>query len=292
MSLFRSTLPLRTALALSQVGERGLSLREIARSLGVRDSSVQHAIRILCEEGVASVREGARPRYVLGPGDAPRQVLHLAARHVPLQDALAALVRASRAVEFAAYRDADATLYAVYGEDAEPEDELLLSAALALLPSVRLIAARHDLFVEETLRDPSLRERVLGGRILKGSVARSLPDRTRHGDFRHARRLGRPHPSLRRIPARRLADLARRHRLREVGLFGSAVRRDFRPDSDVDVLIRYAPQTRPSLADRISLEHELERLLERDVDVVDATELREELRAAIEAEEVRLYGRT
>lgn len=292
MALFRSTLPLRTALALSQAGERGLSLREIARALTVRDSSAQHAVQVLREEGVAIVPAGARPRYVLGRGDAPRELLRLAARHLPLQDALAALVGANRAVEFAAYRDAEATLYAVYAEDAEPADELLLSAGLVLLPSVRLIAARHDLFIEAALRDPSLRERVLGGRILKGSVARSLPDRTRHGDFRRARRLGRPHPSLRRIPARRLGELARRHRLQEVGLFGSAVRRDFRPDSDVDVLVRYAPRVRPSLTERISLEHELERLLERDVDVVDATELREELRPGIEAEAVRLYGRS
>lgn len=194
MALFRSTLPLRTALALSQAGERGLSLREIARALTVRDSSAQHAVQVLREEGVAIVPAGARPRYVLGRGDAPRELLRLAARHLPLQDALAALVGANRAVEFAAYRDAEATLYAVYAEDAEPADELLLSAGLVLLPSVRLIAARHDLFIEAALRDPSLRERVLGGRILKGSVARSLPDRTRHGDFRRARRLGRPHP--------------------------------------------------------------------------------------------------
>lgn len=292
MPLFRSTLPLRTALALSQAGARGLSLRDVARALEVRDSSAQHALGILREESVTSVREGPRPRYLFGSGDLSRDLAAVAARHLPLQDAVAALVRANRAVEFAAYRDDDATLYAVYAEDAEPDDELLLSAGLKLLPRLRLVAARHDLFVEATLRDPSLRERVLGGRILKGSAARSLPDRTRRGDFRHAERLGRPHPSLRPLSERRVAALARRYHLRAVGLFGSAVRRDFRPDSDVDVLVRYAPRVRPSLDDRVSLEHELERLLERDVDVVDAAELRHELRPAIEAEEVRLYGRS
>lgn len=291
MPLFRSTLPLRTALALSQGGGRGLSLREIARALEVRDSSVQHALAILREERAVTVRQGGRPRYLFGPGEGPRDLAQLAARHLPRHEVLGALVRANRAVEFAAYRDDAATLYVVYAEDADPEDELLLLAGLQLLPAISVIAARHDQFVEESLRDPSLRDRVLGSRILKGSAARSLPDRTRHGDFRHARRLGRPHPSLRRISVRRLADLARRHGLREVGLFGSAVRRDFRPDSDIDVLVRYDPRVRPSLAERVSLEHELERLLERDVDVVDAAELRDELRPAIEAEAVRLYGR-
>lgn len=292
MPLFRSTLALRSALALTQAGARGLSLREVARALEVRDSSAQHALRILREEGVAGVRKGPRPRYVFGSGEAARELVAVAARHLPLQDAIAALVRANPAVEFAAHRGDDTTLYAVYAEDAEPGDELLLDAGLQLLPRLRLVAARHDLFVEATLRDPSLRERVLGGRILKGSAARSLPDRTRQGDFRHAARLGRAHPSLRPLPERRVAALARRYRLRAIGLFGSAVRRDFRPDSDVDVLVRYAPRVRPSLDDRVSLEHELERLLERDVDVVDAAELRDELRPAIEAEEVRLYGRS
>lgn len=291
MPLFRSLLPLRAALALTQGGERGLSLRELARALEVRDSSVQHALQVLREEGVVRTAEGARPRYRLGPGEGPRDVVRLAGRHLPVHAALAALTRANRAVELAAYRPDATTLYAVYGEAAEPEDELLLSEGLAMLLPLRLIAARHDLFIEETLRDVSLRERVLRARILKGNIARSLPDRTRQGDFRRARRLGTAHPSLRRIPARRLADLARRYSLRGLGLFGSAVRQDFRPDSDVDVLVRYAAGARPSLDDRISLEHELERLLERDVDVIDAAELRQELRPMIEADEVRLYGR-
>lgn len=292
MPLFRSALTLRAALALSQAGARGFSLREIARALAVRDSSAQHAIRILRAEGLAYARQGPRPRYYLGSGDAARDIARFATRHLPPQDAVAALVRANRAVELAAYSKDDETLYVVYAEDAGPEDEVLLSAGLRPLSRLRVIAARHDLFVEETLQDPSLRERVLSAGILKGSPARSLPDRTRQGDFSHAERLGRPHHSLRPLSARRLADLARRHGLREVSLFGSAVRRDFRPDSDVDVLVRYAPRVRPSLDDRVSLEHELERLLDRDVDVVDAAELRDELRPAIEAEGVRLYGRS
>ena len=290
--LFRSTLPLRVALALTQAGRSGLSLREIARAAEVRDSTAQHAVAVLRDAGVARAIAGTRPRYVLEPGEDSRDVTRLAARHLATRDATSALIRANRGVELGALDERVGTLYVVYAEDAQPSDEVLLSDALRLLPRLQLVSARHDQFIEATLLDRTLRDRVQRGRILKGTAARSLPDRTRHGDFRRARRLGGPHPSLRSLAKRRLESLARRHALSEIGLFGSAVRRDFRADSDVDVLVRYAPGARPSLDDRVALEHELERLLERDVDVVDAAELREELRPAIEAEVVTLYGRS
>lgn len=288
MPLFSSTLPLRAVLALTQAGVRGLSLREVARAVGAAESSIQHAIATLIEEGAAAALEGARPRYVLGTSEVAEQLPRFALAYLPREVALAALVRANRAVEFAAY--AAESLYVVYAEDADPADELALTRALEEVPALHLTAARHDLFVEATLREPALRERVLSGRILKGSAARSLPDRTRHGDFRRARRLGRPHPTLPRLSRRRLAELARRYGLRRIGLFGSAVRRDFRPDSDVDVLVRYAPGVRSGLLERVALEHELERLLGRDVDVVDAAALRDELRPSVEADEVPLHG--
>jgi len=289
--LFSSTLPLRAVLALSQAGPPGLSLREVARAVGAAESSAQHAIGTLIEAGAATALEGVRPRYVLGTSEVAQHLARFAIRYVPRPVALAALVRANRAVELAAHAATDETLYLVYAEDADPADELSITAALAGIPALRVVAARHDLFVEATLQETALRERVLRGRILKGSAARSLPDRARHGDFRRGHRLGRPHPSLPRLSRRRLADLATRYGLRRIGLFGSAVRRDFRPDSDVDVLVRYSPEVRPKLDEQVALEHELERLLERDVDLVDAAALRDELRPAVEAEEVPLYGR-
>ncbi|MCI0589705.1 MAG: nucleotidyltransferase domain-containing protein [Planctomycetes bacterium] len=47
----------------------------------------------------------------------------------------------------------------------------------------------------------------------------------------------------------RLVEFCRRHRIRELALFGSVLRDDFRPDSDVDVLVEFLPGASPSLFD-------------------------------------------
>ncbi len=44
-----------------------------------------------------------------------------------------------------------------------------------------------------------------------------------------------------------LPELAERFGVAELGLFGSRVRGDHRPDSDLDVLVRFSPEARPSL---------------------------------------------
>ncbi len=44
-----------------------------------------------------------------------------------------------------------------------------------------------------------------------------------------------------------LTDLCRRHRVRQLALYGSILRDDFRPDSDVDVLVEFDPDAHASL---------------------------------------------
>ena len=46
------------------------------------------------------------------------------------------------------------------------------------------------------------------------------------------------------IPARELAELCRRWKVRELALFGSVLREDFSADSDVDLLVSFEPDTR------------------------------------------------
>ncbi len=55
----------------------------------------------------------------------------------------------------------------------------------------------------------------------------------------------------------------------ELALFGSVLRDDFRPDSDVDVLVTFAPDTRRRLVDLLDMEDELAALFGRAVDLVE-----------------------
>jgi predicted nucleotidyltransferase len=74
-------------------------------------------------------------------------------------------------------------------------------------------------------------------------------------------------------PAEQIADLCRRWKIAELSLFGSALRSDFGPNSDIDLLVRFEPEADWSLFDYARIEHELETLLGRKVDLVSRTAL-------------------
>ena len=65
----------------------------------------------------------------------------------------------------------------------------------------------------------------------------------------------------------RIAEFCRRHHIRRLSLFGSVLRDDFRPDSDVDVLVEFGPGNRVGLIGLAGLELELAELLGRKVDL-------------------------
>ena len=66
-----------------------------------------------------------------------------------------------------------------------------------------------------------------------------------------------------------LAKLCRKWRIREVALFGSALRDDFGPDSDLDLLVTFEDNAPWSLWDVIAAEQEFEDVLGRKVDLVE-----------------------
>ncbi len=74
-----------------------------------------------------------------------------------------------------------------------------------------------------------------------------------------------------RIPVdrARIAPFRARWRVAELAFFGSVLRDDFRPDSDVDVLVRFAPGTHWSLFDLVRMQDELSEILGRRVDLAD-----------------------
>jgi len=68
------------------------------------------------------------------------------------------------------------------------------------------------------------------------------------------------------IPAERVRDFCRRHHIRRLALFGSVLRDDFRPDSDVDVVVEFEPGHAPGL-DFFAMQEELPEILRRRVDL-------------------------
>ncbi len=70
------------------------------------------------------------------------------------------------------------------------------------------------------------------------------------------------------IPRERLDEFCPRWKIAELRVFGSALRDDFRPDSDLDLLVRFAPDADWSLMDHVAMEEELARIIGRKVDLV------------------------
>src|SRR5436190_20333564 len=70
------------------------------------------------------------------------------------------------------------------------------------------------------------------------------------------------------VPTERLDDFCRRWKIAELRVFGSALREDFRPDSDLDLLVRFAPDADWSLMDHVAMEEELAGIVGRKVDLV------------------------
>ena len=71
------------------------------------------------------------------------------------------------------------------------------------------------------------------------------------------------------MPDAELAAFCQRWQITELALFGSVLRDDFRPESDVDVLARFAPAAQYRFADVLKMEEELAVLFGRKVDLVD-----------------------
>lgn len=71
------------------------------------------------------------------------------------------------------------------------------------------------------------------------------------------------------IPEDKIADFCRRHRVRQMSIFGSALREDFGADSDIDVLVSFEPDARLSLFDLVAMQNELKAMFGREVDLVE-----------------------
>ena len=70
------------------------------------------------------------------------------------------------------------------------------------------------------------------------------------------------------IQREKVAAFCRQWKITELAFFGSVLRDDFRPDSDIDVLVTFAPDAQWSLFDHQAIEEELSSLLGQKVDML------------------------
>ncbi len=97
------------------------------------------------------------------------------------------------------------------------------------------------------------------------------------------------HPRLRlELPREALAEFCRRNQIRALSVFGSALRDDFSPDSDVDFLVEFEPGRTPGLA-FFGMEFELSELIGRKADLNTASCLSPYYRNEVLAEAEPIY---
>jgi predicted nucleotidyltransferase len=80
------------------------------------------------------------------------------------------------------------------------------------------------------------------------------------------------------IPFEELSALCRQYQVRELAIFGSALRQDYRPDSDIDLLVSFEPAARVTLLTLARMQRELEALFGRKVDLVPKNGLKPGIR--------------
>ncbi len=69
------------------------------------------------------------------------------------------------------------------------------------------------------------------------------------------------------IPHKKIAGFCKKHYIRRLSFFGSVIREDFRPDSDVDVLVEFEDGHVPGLIRLAGMEIELSGIIGRKVDM-------------------------
>lgn len=268
-----------------------LGLRELARILGKPASSVQRALSPLAAAGVVSRAEDGH--YMLSSG-AGELLGALALEMLPAERVMEIAVRANRAVEFAGVDRRGVLVVTRWSADLR--DVARLEAVFEDLRnrsagSLDSYMADSDQVRDRLLEDPALRRRALRSRVLKGSVDRSLPNLARHGNP-SGPLLHDLNPSLGRPSAANLRGIATRFGLRRIVVFGSAVRADLRPDSDVDVLIEPEHDGIVDLDDYLGVREGLESLFNRHVDLIVPGALRPKVLEQARVQGVTIYERT
>ena len=92
------------------------------------------------------------------------------------------------------------------------------------------------------------------------------------------------------IPMGPIENLCREYNVAELAVFGSAVREDFRSDSDIDLLVTFQPEAKIGLIGFIGLQQQLEEVLGRKVDLVSKRGLKPLIRDEVLSSARLLYA--
>jgi len=92
------------------------------------------------------------------------------------------------------------------------------------------------------------------------------------------------------IPRKDIADFCRQHRIKRLAVFGSAVRKDFRYTSDVDLLVEFEPDAQVGFIALSRLQRELSAIFGRQVDLVPRNGLKPKIRDAVLSSAEELYA--
>ncbi|MEI7742399.1 MAG: nucleotidyltransferase domain-containing protein [Chloroflexota bacterium] len=286
LRLGSSELALGTLLVVQQ-REAGVRAMEVSRGLRASYTGAGKALQLLEGDGLVT---RAEHRYRLVASARTAAAVDFAIAALDPERVIEALAAGNRAVEFAG--TGSGRLVVVLRRFSDPGDEDRLTKVLQRLAELWAPTGIVTLRKEEVLREleasTSLRLQASTMRVLSGTVDRSFPDRTRHGDVA-AESLGRLHPTIEVPSHASLGRLAKTYGLRRIVAFGSSTRADFRPDSDIDLLVDARPGRFMTVGERVRFTAEAERLFDRDVDVVMTPIHRESLARRVERDGVVVY---
>lgn len=281
MRLVSSEVALRIVTALACVSN--MTLSALARAAEAPTSSTKRALEILEEDDFVVRSEHT---FRLAGSSAAETLVRLAEELLGAEEVIRLAARATGQVEFVGHDDSQ--LLVMFGRASDPMTESQLAKLFEHQAGRMGLALRlraHDDVRHELDTEPERRRLYVGLHPLFGTANEAFPDRSLHG-VTSGERLGRPNPLLRLPSGRALRRLRRRHGIRSAKIFGSAVRTDFRPDSDVDLAIDL--EEKPTLRDLIAIEQGFERLFGRDVDLILQSNARPRIKVAIEQEGVEM----
>ena len=93
-----------------------------------------------------------------------------------------------------------------------------------------------------------------------------------------------------RISKRKIREFCQRYEVRRLALFGSVLRADFRPDSDIDVLVVFDPSARVTFLTLGRMKRELSEIFQRPVDLVPQDGLKPAIREIVLSSAQEVYA--